>query len=418
MAVPVPTSQALRHFDKSSFSNFEKIQLYYPQKKTEIEILKTAAGMYNLDSQYFSGENFLFHAENLKCLAFLRKTWQHKIKVIYIDPPYATEGAFTTRNQSLAYEDYLSGADFLEHLRSRLLFLHQLLSNDGSLYLHIDARMVFYCRILLDEIFGVENFRACITRRKCNPKNSTRKTYGNISDYILFYSKSDKYTWNRPVEHWTEEKAKKEYPCIDENGRRYKKVPIHAPGTRNGETGKPWRGKMPPLGKHWQYTPDTLEALDKKGEIYWSGNGNPRRKVYLENSAGIPIQDIWLDVKDADNQNSLITGYPTEKNPLILQRIIEASSNKGDMVLDCYAGSGTTLAVAGSLDRRWIGIDQSAEAIKTIQKRLTFGCDRMGDFVEKPAQIGNLSLFSELPVQPLGMTKRLDNYQLWHEVGV
>lgn len=177
--------------------------------------------------------------------------------------------------------------------------------------------MAFYTKVIMDEIFGQENFRNWITRKKCNPKNYTHKAFGNISDFILFYTKSSNYVWHRPMEAWTTERAHKEYPYIEpETGRRYKKVPIHAPGLRNGETGKPWRGMVPPPGKHWQYLPATLDEMDARGEIYWSPNGNPRRKVYLDASGGVPVQDIWLEFRDARNQNIHVTGYPTRKIPI------------------------------------------------------------------------------------------------------
>jgi adenine-specific DNA-methyltransferase len=134
--------------------------------------------------------------------------------------------------------------------------------------------------------------------------------------------------------------------------------------------------------------------MDARGEIYWSPTGNPRRKIYLENSAGIPVQDIWMDFRDAHNQNIHITGYPTEKNPALLSRIIEASSNPGDLVLDCYAGSGTTLVVASELGRKWIGVDRSQEAITTILHRMANGSDRMGDFVNEKSKKASLPLFS------------------------
>ena len=262
--------------------------------------------------------------------------------------------------------------------------LHELLAKDGSIYVNLDENMAFHIKVIMDEIFGAKNFRNWITRKKCNPKNYTRKTFGNISDFILFYTKSENYVWNRSVEGWTEEHALREYDYVEkETGRRYKKVPVHAPGTRNGETGMPWREKLPPPGKHWQFPPRVLDEMDARGEIYWSPNGNPRRKIYLDASNGIPIQDIWLEFRDAHNQNIEITGYPTEKNPALLARIIEASSNPDDLVLDCFAGSGTTLAVASQLNRRWIGIDNSVEAISTILRRFAKGLAPMGDFVDK-----------------------------------
>ena len=237
---------------------------------------------------------------------------------------------------------------------------------------------------MMDEIFGMRNFKGMITRKKCKSKNYTRKTYGNISDYILFYSKTEKPVWNRPYDEWSDDKVLKEYPFVEEGtGRRYKRVPVHAPGTRNGATGSMWRGKMPPKGKHWQFTPDKLDEMDSRGEIYWSANGNPRRKVYLDQSRGVPVQDIWLDYLDVNNQNTLITGYPTEKNIDMLKRIIEASSRPGDLVLDCFAGSGTTLVAAEELGRQWIGADIGDEAIATIVNRFKNGSHPMGDYVKK-----------------------------------
>jgi adenine-specific DNA-methyltransferase len=258
------------------------------------------------------------------------------------------------------------------------------MADDASIYVHLDDKMAFYVKVVMDEVFGLDNFRNWITRKKCNPKNYTSKSYGNISDFVLFYTKSEKYVWNRPYAEWTDERAQEEYSYVEEEtNRRYKKVPLHAPGVRNGETGKAWRGMLPPQGKHWQFSPKTLDEMDARGDIYWSPNGNPRRKIYLENSAGIPVQDIWLDVRDAHNQNIAITGYPTEKNPDLLARVIRASSNPGDLVLDCFCGSGTTLAVSSQLNRQWVGIDSGSEAIATTLRRFAKGLERMGDFVQR-----------------------------------
>lgn len=329
--------------------------------------------------------NKLFYGENLSVLRDLvaDDTICGKINLIYIDPPYSANAVFQTRQQEDAYTDLLKGDEYISFINTRLKLMRELLSENGSIFMHLDANMIFHVKVLMDTIFGKENFRGMITRQKCRPKNYTKKTFGNISDYILYYSKSTNPIWNRPLAEWTDEKMLKEYQCVGEDGRRYKKVPIHAPGTRNGSTGTEWRGMMPPPGKHWQYTPVKLDEFDARGEIYWSANGNPRRKVYWNADGGIPIQDIWLDCVDASNQNTVITGYPTEKNPLILQRIIEAASNEGDLVLDCFAGSGTTLAVASELNRRWIGVDCSDISIKTILNRFKNGSEKMGDFVKK-----------------------------------
>ncbi|BBU38094.1 hypothetical protein APP_03860 [Aeribacillus pallidus] len=342
--------------------------------------------------------NQIIFGDNLYALRALldNKDIAGKVRLIYIDPPYATNSSFKSRSQEHAYNDTLIGAKYLEFLRQRLILMRELLADDGSIYVHLDSHMAFAVKIIMDEIFGEQNLRNWITRKKCNPKNYTRKQYGNISDYILFYSKTKKYVFNQPFQPWDEETARKEYPYVEEEtGRRFKKVPLHAPGIRNGETGKAWRGMLPPPGKHWQYTPSKLEEMDRNGEIYWSSNGNPRRKVYLDNSKGIPVQDIWLDFKDAHNQNIKITGYPTEKNPNMLKQIILASSNEGDIVLDAFAGSGTTIAVAEENRRKWIAIDNSPLAIKTMLNRLMNGTQRMGDFVKKEVETKQLELLDQ-----------------------
>lgn len=254
--------------------------------------------------------------------------------------------------------------------------MREILADNGSIYLHLDNKMAFTMKLIMDEIFGEDNCRAFITRKKCSTKNYAKNTFGNVSDYIMFYSKGTDYVWNRPFEPWEIDRMVEEYPCIDEiTGKRYKKVPVHAPGVRNGETGKEWRGKLPPSGKHWQYTPDKLDELDAAGEIYWSPTGNPRRKVFCDPSKGIPIQDIWLNYRDSINQAQKTTGYPTEKNYEMLKMIVGASSNPGDIVLDCFAGSGTTLGSAFDCGRVWIGADTSLESIKAILKRFTSGLD-------------------------------------------
>ena len=181
-------------------------------------------------------------------------------------------------------------------------------------------------------------------------------------------------TWNRPYEKENIYTFEQRFPRLDpETGKRFALVPVHAPGVRNGETGKPWRGMMPPQGKHWQVVPSELDRLDAAGEIYWSPTGNPRRKIFADNDKGVPVQDIWTKFMDFRNQNMKETGYPTEKNTALLRRIIEASSDPQDLVLDCFCGSGTTLSVAQNLGRRWIGVDSSPLAVQTTVERLSAG---------------------------------------------
>jgi len=358
----------------------------YPDKYSVSQILQYRHKS-NYKKLYHSDTaNQIYFGENFDVLSYLyhNSNYGGKINLVYIDPPFGTNNVFQTRNQKSSYRDDLIGSHYIEFIRRRLIFLKELLASDGAIFIHLDNNMVFQIKLIMDEVFGGKNFRGFITRKKCSNKNYTKNTFGNISDYILFYSKNGKHKWNRSTEAWSDEKIKKEYPYIDEKtGKRYKKVPIHAPGVRNGETGKPWNGILPPPGKHWQYTPSRLTEFDDRGEIYWSSNGNPRRKVFLDEDKGIPVQDIWLNFQDSINQNVKITGYPTEKNPFMLERIISAASNERDIVLDCFAGSGSTLDVANQLGRNYIGIDNSYEAITNIVKRFSVGLKNMGDYISK-----------------------------------
>ena len=357
----------------------------------------------NTDTDVFSGErakcevfwksetanghnNRLFWGDNLPILLSLLDNPEiaGKIKLIYIDPPYATNSVFQAKGQKDAYHDLLQGADYLEFIRARLVVMRELLANDGSIYVHLDENMAFEVKMLMDEIFGKSNFRNWITRKKCSTKNTTKNRFGNISDYIMYYTKTPKFIWNRPFDEWPDDKIINEYPCVEpETGRRYKKVPVHAPGVRNGETGKPWKGVLPPPGKHWQYTPTRLDEMDANGEIYWSPTNNPRRKVFFDGEKGIPIQDIWLEYRDSINQNMKLTGYPTEKNINMLETIVRASSNPNDLVMDCFCGSGSTLQAAYQNNRQWIGIDNSVEAICATLRRFHMGVEAIGDYVNQ-----------------------------------
>lgn len=217
----------------------------------------------------------------------------------------------------------------------------------------------------MDEIFGKENFKNDITRIKCNPKNFNRKAYGNIKDLIHFYSKSKKLIWNTPYTKYTEEDIAKLYKKRDKNGRAYTTVPLHAPGeTKNGLTNQPFKGILPPKGRHWRCSPKELEELDTKGLIEWSENNNPRKIIYADEQLGKKSQDVW-EYKDPQ-----YPVYPTEKNFEMLKQIIKASSNENSIVMDFFCGSGTTLLAAQELSRQWIGIDQSAHAIKISQSKL------------------------------------------------
>ncbi len=334
--------------------------------------------------------NLLINGDNVQGIDLLLniKNLKGKIDLIYIDPPFATNGNFTitdgrattisnSKNGKIAYSDKLVGAEFIQYLRERLILLRDLLSDIGSIYLHIDYKIGHYVKIMMDEVFGIENFRNDITRIKCNPKNFKRTGYGNIKDLILFYSKSEKPIWNEPKERYSEEDITRLFAKKEKNGRRYTTVPIHAPGeTQNGNSSKPFKGMLPPKGRHWRTNVETLEQWDKEGLIEWSSTGNPRKKIYVDEREGKRVQDIW-EFKDPQYPT-----YPTEKNQGLIDLIIKTSSNKNSIVLDCFCGSGTTLKSAHSLNRKWIGIDKSELAIEATKNKLeTISADL---FIEKP----------------------------------
>lgn len=334
--------------------------------------------------------NLLVKSDNIIGLNYLlnERDLKGKVDLVYIDPPFATGGNFTitdgrastisnSKNGDVAYADKLLGSNFLEFIRQRLILLKKLMSEQGSIYLHIDYKIGHYVKIVMDEVFGIENFRNDISRVKCNPKNFNRLGYGNVKDLILFYTKSSNPIWNEPREKYSEKDFVKFFPKIDKQGRRYTTVPIHAPGeTENGKSNQPFKGILPPKGRHWRTNVETLEKWDKEGLIEWSSTGNPRKIIFADEREGKRVQDIW-EYKDPQYLT-----YPTEKNPDMLDLIIRTSSNENSIVLDCFCGSGTTLKSAQINGRKWIGIDQSEHAIKATINKLEIV---KGDlFVTKP----------------------------------
>ena len=354
--------------------------LEYKSKKSEKDILTNTkkAKLEIVSSVGGQTPNLIVQGDNLEVMKALQdeKSISKKIDLVYIDPPFATNTIFkagkirvstiSSRDEDdVAYTDTLQGEYFIEFLRERLILIRELMSDNSSIYLHIDYKIGHYVKVMMDEIFGIKNFRNDITRVKCNPKNFTRNGYGNVKDLILFYTKGKNFIWNEPKKAASEEAIARLFSKIDKNGRRYTTNPLHAPGeTKNGNSGKIWKGMTPPAGRHWRYSTIVLDELEKEGLIEWSSKGNPRKIVYADDHSHHKLQDIW-EFKDTQTPT-----YPTEKNIDLLKTIIEASSNKGSLVFDAFCGSGTTLVAAEELGRNWIGLDSSNIAIETTQKRL------------------------------------------------
>ena len=350
------------------------MELRFDNKLTEKQILSNANKVKsNFDIN--CNTSILFRGDNFEALSILLKKFKNKINLIYIDPPFNTDQEFFvsedgransishSKNDIIAYSDKMSTEEYLEFIRERLILLRELLSENGSIYLHIDYKIGHYIKIIMDEVFGKDNFRNDIARIKSNPKNFFRKAYGNEKDLILFYTKDYKNNiWNDIKVPLDENEIAERFNKIDKNGRRYTTIPLHAPGeTKNGPTSKPWRNIPVPKGRHWRTNPDEFDKMDADGLIEWSSTGNPRIKKYADEHTGKKIQDIWR-FKDPQSPK-----YPTEKNSQMLEQIVLQSSNVGDYVLDCFAGSGTTLKAANKLDRKWIGVDSSDVAIGVIK---------------------------------------------------
>lgn len=320
------------------------------------------------------------------------------VRLVYIDPPFATKQDFSGTEDQKAYQDRVAGAAFIEFLRRRLILIRELLSDDGALYVHLDWRKCHYIKIVLDEIFGETNFRNEIIWQRLSARSDSH-TFNHIHDAIYFCSKNSTFPFNIQFSDYSEEYTKKFYRYKDDDGRMFSIGDLTARGLRNGESGKPWRGVDPAkLGNHWKVKISTLDQLDAEGKIYWPPKGKvPRLKQYLDESKGRPMQSIWIDISPVQFSSAENWKYPTQKPEALLKRIIWASTSSGDIVLDAFAGAGTTCAVAEKLGRRWIGIDCGKLAIYTIQKRMLNLCKEIGNkgqkLKTKPFTLFNAGLY-------------------------
>ncbi|MFL5960043.1 MAG: DNA methyltransferase [Gaiellaceae bacterium] len=304
------------------------------------------------------------------------------VDLVYLDPPFFSNKVYEViwgdEAEVRSFEDrWLGGmTHYIEWMRQRVLQMHRVLKPTGSLYLHCDPSASHYLKVMLDGIFGGERFRSEVIWKRTSA-HSSAKRYGPVHDTLLFYSKSDTYTWHDQTQTYDDAYVQQRFARGEE--RPWKDADLTGSGTRNGETGLPWRGFDPTKkGRHWAYPPDELDRLDAQGRIYWPSKvgGWPRFKRYLDEARGVPVQDVWIDIPPLNSQARERLGYPTQKPEALLERIIAASSSPGNVVLDPFCGCGTTLAVAERMKRRWIGIDISPTALRIMRRRL----NRQGAF--------------------------------------
>ena len=311
---------------------------------------------------------------------------QGGIKLIYIDPPFDVgadfsmdieigDDTFTKRAnvlEEIAYRDtWGKGADsFISMIYERLILMRDLLAEDGSIYVHIDYRLVAPLRLILDEIFGAPNFINEVIWKRGNHKK-TENMFLISHDNVLVYSKSDNYVFNPQFGAYEKEYIDKYYGNFEADGRRYQLQGMYGKGTGPamyfGE-----RLIAPPKGLHWRWTQERVTEAFNSGIIVFprGGDGMPRFKDYLDSKQGVPIRTIWDDVYEVNSQAAERIDYPTQKPESLIERIIKASSNEGDLIADFFCGSGTTAAVAEKLGRKWITSDLGKFAIHTTRKRM------------------------------------------------
>jgi DNA modification methylase len=310
-----------------------------------------------------------------------------KIKLIYIDPPFATRQDYM-KDKEKAYRDKVLGAQFIEFLRRRLILLREILADDGSIYVHLDIKKGHYLKAVLDEVFDETSFQNEIIWKRTTARSDSN-TFNHIHDNIFFYTKCARFVWNTQHTGYSARYLETNFKR-DKDGRLYRESPLTASETRKGLSGQPWKGVDPNnvgKGRHWaipQFVRHllsdeakknpliALDELETMGRIVWASDGEGRPNIiqYEDDLPGVELQSIWSDFGAIAGSSSEGSGYPTQKPEVLLSRIIESSSKRDDIVLDCFAGSGTTAVVAEKLGRRWIAMDCGKLAICTTQKRL------------------------------------------------
>lgn len=388
-------------------------------------------------------KNLLYYGDNLDILR--RYVKDETIDLIYLDPPFksnkdynvlfAEQNGSRSAAQIKAFEDtwewntiaaaayqeivetggrvsqamqafrtFLSDSDMMAYLAMmapRLVELRRVLKPTGSIYLHCDSAASHYLKMLMDAVFGPVNFKNEIIWKRTHSHGGAKR-FGPIHDTILYYSKTNDYKWNPQHVPYSSEYVSNFFRFSDPDERRYRLTILTGSGVRNGSSGRPWRGIDPTsVGRHWAVpgyvrkllpalksdkVQEALDHLDKIGRIVWpkKTGGTPSFKQYIDDMEGVGIQDVWTDVPPISSQAKERLGYPTQKPEALLERIIKASSNEGDIVLDPFCGCGTTIAVAQKLKRRWIGIDVTHLAVALMKYRLE---NMFGDKIRKSYEV-------------------------------
>lgn len=332
------------------------------------------------------------------CQDVLPRIPNDSIDLVYADPPFFSNRRFEILwgdgYEKRAFEDRWKGGiqNYVAWMAPKLRECQRVLKETGSIYLHLDTHASDYMRVEMDKLFGESNFvNEIIWKRQIGSHSDAKqgaRRFGSSHDVILLYSKSDDYVWNQLYEPFSEHYVEKFYKFVEPGtGRRYQLGDIGGPG--GAAKGNPYYEFLG-VKRYWRYSKETMEKLYKEGRIVQAKPGSvPRYKRYLDEMAGNPLQDIWDDVKRI-SQTSESLGFPTQKPEALLDRIIRASSNPMDIVLDPFCGCGTAIAVAHKLGRRWVGIDVSPTACKLMTKRMRSLRAKVGEIVGLPKTIEEL----------------------------
>jgi DNA modification methylase len=308
----------------------------------------------------------------------LEKLPEACVDLIYVDPPFNSNRNYEVfwgdTKEKRAFEDrHASTQAYIEFMRPRCVELARVLKKTGSFYYHCDWHASHYVKVMLDHIFGENNFQNEIIWKRTSARSDSHR-YNTIHDTILFYTASPTFTWNPQYQPYDEDYLDEFYTHVDSDGRRWKRGDLTSPNPRPNMM-YTFKGYPSPK-KGWRFTKERLEELDREGKIHYPKDpeGVPRLKSYLDEMPGVPLQSVWTDIRPLHNLAAERLGYPTQKPLGLLERIVKSSSNPNDIVLDAFCGCGTALVAAQNLGRQWIGIDISPTACRVMAKRLHDVC--------------------------------------------
>lgn len=336
------------------------------------------------------------------CLDQLRHLPDACVDLAYIDPPFNSNRNYEVfwgeTKEKRAFDDrHASTQAYIEFMRPRCVEIARVLKPTGSFYYHCDWHASHYVKVMLDQIFGESNFQNEIVWKRSTAHSDARqgsKHFGRLHDVLLFYTGgSDDYTWNQLYLPLTDEYVDSHYSNIDENGRRFRWDNLTGPG--GAAKGNAFFEVLG-VTRHWRYSPENMQALIDNGRVAIPPKGKiPALKRYLDDSKGIALQSVWDDLSPVNSQAKESLGYPTQKPVALLERIVRASSNENDIVLDAFCGCGTALVAAQNLRRQWVGIDVSPTACRVMAKRLRDVCGIAED--EKLRYLGRGFVVRDLP---------------------